>query len=449
MFVTQIKNSVTKIVCCMKLSAFFKNVFLVMSGTAVAQLIGFALTPIISRLFDPADFGIFGSFNAVLTVIVAVATLQYSQALMLPKKDEDAINIFFVSCISVGLVSILCLLVLAIAPSFFLGIMKTENVWLPILLVLAVLVAGLNQSLQAWCIRRKAFRHIASSQIIRTTSACGSQIGLGFFKSGGSGLVIGAVFANIAASLNLFKVMWADLKFLWPVVRKSRMIMMAKEYRDFPIYSATQNMMNALMQGLPVLLLSYFYGITIAGAYAFGMRVIQLPFNFILSSFRQVFFQKASEAHNQKQNLWPLFLKTTLGLAVVSLPLSILFFFGAPGLFAWVFGEQWQVAGEYAGWLALWLMVGFCIAPSVLLARILRKQKQLLIYEFVHLTLSANSLIIGGLYFKAHTTVILFSVVGMLANSTLIVWASCAIKHVNNDIEINLLEKIDNGYFPP
>ena len=53
-----IKESLARL----KKSSFVKNVLVVMSGTAAAQIIGFALTPIISRLFSPSDFGVFGSF---------------------------------------------------------------------------------------------------------------------------------------------------------------------------------------------------------------------------------------------------------------------------------------------------------------------------------------------------------------------------------------------------
>jgi len=69
---------------------------IVMSGTALAQIIGFALTPIISRLFTPADFGIFGSFSAIVGVVLAGITLDYSQAIMLPKEKNDALDLFFI-----------------------------------------------------------------------------------------------------------------------------------------------------------------------------------------------------------------------------------------------------------------------------------------------------------------------------------------------------------------
>ena len=125
-------------------SSFVKNVLVVMSGTAVAQAIGFALSPIISRLFSPSDFGVFGSFNSVSTIIAAGATLEYTQAIMLPKEKEDAINLFFVSCLCTFAVGFLCLTFCLLAPASVNGIMKTSGAWALALLVVATLVNGLN-----------------------------------------------------------------------------------------------------------------------------------------------------------------------------------------------------------------------------------------------------------------------------------------------------------------
>src|SRR5450759_1384511 len=70
----------------LKPSTFVKNVLVVMTGTALAQTLGFALSPVISRLFTPSEFGVFGSFGAVPGVVSAGATLEYTQAIMLPKE---------------------------------------------------------------------------------------------------------------------------------------------------------------------------------------------------------------------------------------------------------------------------------------------------------------------------------------------------------------------------
>jgi lipopolysaccharide exporter len=403
-----------------------------MSGTAVAQIVSFALAPIISRLFEPEDFGVFGSFSSVLTIVGVVVTLQYSLAIMLPKEDKEAANIFAVSLISSVIISLASLFVGLIFADFLLQLLKTpKSKWLLWLLPLGIFVSGVNQSFQAWCVRRKAFKKTASSQIVRAGCVNALQIGTGLAQAGSGGLITSSVIANGCSTINLSLQVISDKKLIIESLKWNHILLLVKEYRDFPLYSATQNLINALAQGLPVLLLAHFYGVGIAGAYAFGSKMLQVPYNLILIAFRQVFFQKASETFNQGKEIFTLFIKATLGLAALSIPIAILFFFWASEIFSFLFGSNWREAGLFAGWLVLWLSVGACKTPSVLFARLLRKQRQLLIYETVFLILSFISLCAGGFYLNSYSTVILFSVVGMLLNFIFIVWSYFIIKFIH------------------
>jgi O-antigen/teichoic acid export membrane protein len=120
-----------KFLAKLKKSYFFRNVLIVMSGTALAQVLGYALSPVISRLYSPSDFGIFGSFNAVLNVIAAGVTLDYSMAIMLPRSKNDAFSLFMLSCLTTvglaGVASLACL----IAPAAIMNILKAPYMWLP------------------------------------------------------------------------------------------------------------------------------------------------------------------------------------------------------------------------------------------------------------------------------------------------------------------------------
>ncbi len=405
-------------------SKFVRNMSIVMSGTAFAQIIGFALIPIISRLFTPEDFGLFGSFNSVMLVVISGVTLQYSQAVMLPKREDEAANVFAISVFSVCVISLLVVLLMFLFPGWLLGIMNASNAkWLLWFLPLGVWIGGINQTFQAWCIRRKAFKRTSSSQIVRAGSNGVLQILFGLFHVGGGGLIISSVLANGTASLNLtHQVFHKDRRLLKNSLTWNKMREVAIEYRDFPIYAATQNVVNALSQGLPVLLLSHYYGIAVAGFYAFGVRLLKVPMNFVLIALRQVLFQKASETHNSGGRLLPLFVKLTAGLFAIAFVPSLILFIWAPPIFSTVFGEQWLIAGEYARWIVLWLMVAFCNVPSVLFAKVLRKQKQLFFYAIIQLSLRAASLVVGGLYLKAYTTIVFFSLVGIVLNSILIFW---------------------------
>lgn len=74
-------------------SSFVRNSLIVMSGSALAQVLGYALSIIISRLYTPAEFGVYGAFSAVLGVIAAGITLDYSLAIMLPKEKKRRLTI--------------------------------------------------------------------------------------------------------------------------------------------------------------------------------------------------------------------------------------------------------------------------------------------------------------------------------------------------------------------
>jgi lipopolysaccharide exporter len=428
-FKDQSRNFLAKL----KSSAFVKNVFVVMSGTALAQALGFAFSPIISRLYSPADFGVFGSFIAVLGVFMAGAALGYSQALMLPKQKDDAFGLFVISCLSSFLIAVFCLGICLVAPRFILNFMKAPNAWMLLPLVIGILGAGLNSAFQGWCIRAKAFKRTSGSQVIRSLSVNGTQIGLGFLKGGASALIFAVILGDLLATISLAKGVLREIKVLCRNIRWKRLWQLAKEYRDFPLYSASTNVINALSLGLPVFLLTHFYGIATAGAYAFGIRLMNAPMELILRALRQVLYQKASETYNQGGRLVPLYLRITGGLFALGFLPSLILFIWAPQMFSWIFGAQWHTAGVFARSLVLWLLFAFCNLPAVIFARVVRMQIRMFIYNQTLLIARALALIIGGMYLSASQTVLLFSLVGAVMNVVFIIIIGFAVTKMEGD----------------
>lgn len=387
----------------------------------MAQVIGFALTPVISRLFTPSDYGILGSFGAVTGVIAAGITLDYSQAIMLPKEKEDALHLFFISCLSTIIITLLCALACLIVPAYLMGLMKAPGSWVLVLLVLALLILGINNALQSWCVRIKAFKQTSASQIVRSISSNSMQIGFGCFKAGAGGLIVSRVLADLFASINLLHVFLTDFKVSTHKINWHKIKQLALEYSDFPIYSASRNVVNALSLGLPVLLLTNYYGIAIAGAFAFADRILSAPMGLILGALRQVLFQKAAETDHHGGSLLTLFIKVTMGLFAIAVIPTLILIIWAPPIFSFIFGHKWLVAGEFASSLIIWLAFLFCNLPSVLFARILRLQRRLFIYDIILLAVRALILIVGGIYMTAFKTVFLFSIVGAIMNLIFIV----------------------------
>lgn len=418
----------------LKTSAFVKNVLIVMSGTVLAQIISFALSPIISRLYSPADFGVFGSFSAVLSVIAAGLTLDYSQAIMIPKQDNEAINLFMLSFLSTISISACCLVACLLAPALIRSLMKTSGFWILALLVIGILVNGLNQTFQAWCVRVKSFKHTSASQVIRSVSSNGTQIGLGYLGGGPLALIFSTNLGEVLASLNLGRVVLRDLRNLRPVIKWKGLWRLAISYHDFPLYSASINVINTLSMSLPVLLLTQYYGIAVAGSYAFGMRMLSTPLGFIMRSLRQVLYQKACETHSHGGRLVPLYVKFTVGLFALALVPSVIFMIWAPRLFTWVFGTQWLTAGQFAQSLVIWTLFMFSNLPADLFVRIIRMQRKMFIFDVTLLAARTAVLVAGGLYWPASKTILLFSVVGAIMNIIFIAIIGYAVMRKEGDI---------------
>lgn len=395
-----------------------------MSGTALAQVITVAVAPLLSRLYDPSAFGLFGVYTSIVGIIGSVATLRYDQAIMLPKNNEDATNLLAISFVAVLMVSVLTLIASTIFGSRIVQLINSPSLaqWLW-LLPISVFALGLNQTLNAWCTRQKKFHRASISQVTRSVAMVMTQVSGGIKNIGALGLISGAVLGDICANATLAsQVIREDKKSVLESLDSSRMKHLASKYKDFPIYSSTQNLLNAVSQNIPLLLMSYFFSTTVVGYYALGVRLLQLPMNLVLTSLRQVFFQKASEVYNNDGNTFILFKKVTERLIYIAAIPSLILFFFAPQIFSFVLGEKWIVAGEYARWLVLWLSIGFANVPAILFAQIYRRQRYLLFFDTQLLICRCVALILGGLYFKPLGAVIIFSVVGIIFNTYIIYW---------------------------
>jgi hypothetical protein len=64
---------------------FMKNVAVLASGTALAQVLTVLAYPILMRLYNPGDFGLFALFGALNMTLVAIASGRYELAIVLAK----------------------------------------------------------------------------------------------------------------------------------------------------------------------------------------------------------------------------------------------------------------------------------------------------------------------------------------------------------------------------
>lgn len=397
-----------------------RNVVIMATGTAAAQALTMILSPIITRMYGPDAYGLMGVFMAIVGIVSPIAALTYPIAIVLPKSDNEARGLIRLSLyITVGITVAAAFILLLFNQSVIRLFGLEEVASFLYLIPLVILFSGLSQVIEQWLIRTEQFSITAKVTFYQVLMLQVSKVGIGIFNPVAAVLVTLSALGNgMKALMLILFTRRSDGGRLIIAKRHEKKIPikeLAKKHKDFPIYRAPQVLINAISQGLPVLLFSSFFGPAAAGFYAIGRSVLGIPAQLIGKSVGDVFYPRISEAANKGENLTRLIKKATLSLAAVGLiPFGAVFLFG-PWLFSFVFGAEWIVAGEYARWVALWMFCMFINQPSIKALPVLSAQAFHLKFTIITLVIHTATLVIGYYVFSSDLIAIaIFGVSGAM-----------------------------------
>lgn len=405
-------------------SSFIKNVAIVASGTAAAQVVSMVLSPIVTRLYGPEAYGIMGTFSAFIGVIIPISALTYPIAIVLPKSEKGAKGIISLSLLITGIVSLIIFFIILIFQDLIVNTLNLSSIEKYLYLVpLVLFFSGCMQTIEQWLIRIKQFTVNAKVTFLHSVLLNGSKVGIGLFNPSATVLVLLTSFSYAlkAIMMVIFNHRRNKKQINKITLNIKDIVRLAKEYIDFPLYRAPEEFLNAISRSLPVLMLTSLFGPASAGFYSLGKTVLNLPAQLIGKSVGDVFYPRIAEAANNEEDVTNLIKKATYSLAIVGIvPFGLIILFG-PSLFSLIFGGNWITAGEYARWIALWSFFGFLNRPSVKALPVLSAQKFQLFYTIFMLATRILVMLIGYFLFTNDLiTVALFGITGALLNFGLI-----------------------------
>ena len=311
-------------------SKFLRDVVAVATGIAAAQIIAMIFMPFLTRLYGPEAFGTVAAFTAIINIITPLATLGYSNAIVMPEKEEDASAIIRL-CLNCALVSIPVTLV-------FIFFLKEKLISLtvfeanpnllyliPISLFLGALVSIADQTaIREGVFKLKASTYVASTLLMNI----GRLIG-GFLMPLG---VILIVLYAIGDLINFLLLLAKSPKKGVFKFRQwfgfSGIFKAASQQKDFALYRMPQSILNATTIGLPVLLLTTFFSVAVAGQYSLAAAALAAPLMLLGQSVGEVFYPKITRAINADPDpALQLLLKGTIALSLVAvIPFGFVFF---------------------------------------------------------------------------------------------------------------------------
>lgn len=345
-------------------SSLGREVLSLSGGTAGGQLILFAVSPILSRVFVPESFGIYGVFISTIGVIGSFACLRFELAIPVPTSRRTAKYLLSAALLS----AVVFALITGMSVFLIESVLKrpitgeTEVPHLAVVLPAGVFSMGLYRSLSKWAVRSQAYKKLGSAKLLKAVYTAVGQLLAGLIGVQRLGLIIGHIIGQAGAAIKLFA--GAKQALLRKVERFNtvRLAATIRRYSDFPLITGPSALANSSGLELPIILIGSFIGSNVVGWLVMAQRVLSAPVQVVTISLAEVHLGHGSEmARRNPKRLRRIMREWVLKAGGVSIVAGFAVAGFLPAAFAVVFGPDWREAGVYAT-LLLPMIVGQVIA---------------------------------------------------------------------------------------
>lgn len=353
-----------------------RDVAILMMGTGVAQAITIGVTPLLTRLYSPSDFGLLAVFLAVVSVCATLVTLRFETSILVPKKNIESANLVLLSLILAGGLSAVLVFL-----SFLLPMTIQEKIGLGILgnwISIACLTAGTAAAIavmQGWMNRQKKYKQMAWLRVGQSFALAVVAVCLGILNVK-DGLLIAQI---CATACFCFAALWLgrSVANLW---KKEQLQATAVVHKNAPKYLLPTSLLDVVTLQMPVLMIAMWFGADEAGQFSMAWKLLMIPMGLIGGAIGQVFMQRLSNTIENPLAAKKILSHSWLLLFFIGLVPFALFLMGGDYFFKMILGDDWVEAGTLATILAPMAFVIFISSPTSGTFVILGLQKYSLLF---------------------------------------------------------------------
>lgn len=384
------------------LRKMFKASLVLASGTIGGQLFVLAVSPLLTRLYGPADFGIFGAYAAALYILSAFSAFRYEVSIPLLKREEDAKCLAAASILLVAFTSTICFFLLFFVTSLFDFPGKILFQWV---LPFGLLLAGIYNVLMFYQLRQGRYSTIARTRASQAVGGATFQIGAGFLGGGALGLIVGQVIGLSGGGVILGGA--KTIKSFFESFSMRRATLQLRRQIDFARFGAPAALLQIANSHCVTLLLGFFFLPSSVGIYALVQRVSITPFSIVSAAISASLISFGNEL-NQGKGRRPLSMQSLLTavMSPVSLLAAIALYFG----FQRVFGSQWADGARISAWIVLIVSQKFIFDSVFSLTTTEGEQKKGLKLQSIVFLFRHTAFLIPAFFFDFETVMIIFSV---------------------------------------
>jgi O-antigen/teichoic acid export membrane protein len=363
------------------------------SAMAIAgQLILVATIPVLTRLYSPADFGVFTIYLSIVNMLGAVAALRFEPSLYGVKETGQTyvtVKLILLAVLATGVLTF-------VVGQVFMSAAPAQLRHLVWLVPIGMSGAALVETMNCWALRAGLMREFAIGRLILPATMALLQLGFGFARFGGEAMVYAHILSQFAffAFLGLQILSWEDLRGIVRAPWRSVFDKAKREYK-FPLFDIPATLGSYAINNLPAILVGSFFGPAFAGYLGVAARLITGPIVLIATPLSYVYIAEANKNSNRGHML-----ALARGLLIVAAGLTAMpilaLGLAAPYLVVPLLGEAWIPTAQIMTALAFMGAVQALSTPIGEVPTLLRRQELRLVVDATRMVLVFGPLLAGA-----------------------------------------------------
>jgi lipopolysaccharide exporter len=366
--------------------------YVVLIGTQIL------FTPFISRIYDPATYGLFATILALAMNMAIVFGLRLENLVYIVKEPEERKFIvkflsgssFFLSVLLFAVCLILYNLPLSSTSLF----KNPYFLFFPLLTFIQVVFTLTGGE----AVVAKAFK---SSFIWSVPVNIGSKLyslSYGYLTKGNiAGLLVSEVILRGGYMVTRIKwILKKDFRdyfyFSKDIFRRG--IQLVKKYKRFPIYELPVVYFNVFTSQIHIYLLAFLNEPTVIGWVGMAFTILESLTRLFAYSISPVLIQKCSELVDNREELNRRLIKVFYFFNLVAAIPFIIILFAGPSLFAWAFSSKWLIAGKLAASFSIFYIFKMEFEVIDELLSVLQRQKLKFNIALINNVLKVGSIIL-------------------------------------------------------
>lgn len=363
------------------------------ASNIIMYLLPIIVTPILSRLYFPEDFGEWGVFSSFIAIVSMGIFLGLDNVIILtPEKNlNDVLSL----CIIVSS-TLIATIAIIYGVGQIIGNGFVSDFPEPIALFTYLIMYVMYMISYNLCNRYEHYYTLSIANIIRGSSQAIFRILLSFVLiCSFNGLIWGTTIAEGLVSLYLIIYLYRIYKKKFAIhFNIGKLNKLLLQYKNFPLYDAPSTILSFAAFNLPIIILSIYFDKASIGCFSIILQLLLIPMSLVGSAIGKVYYQRISSTQD-KGSIEATSHEVLRILIIIAIAPLLFIACGGDKLIVLFLGDRWLTAGDMALCLAPWSFPTILTQPLLPLFRVLNKQRIMLFYDFMYFALGIGSVIIS------------------------------------------------------